>query len=492
MKKSVKKSMKKKVFLIIGIVVLVLLMAAVGVAYYFLPTSDVIARGVKINDINIGNMAYDEIESKVMPDFDTIKTDIVVDDVKMYTLTADDMILAKAYEDAIKRAKLVGKEGGIIKQVVDTATAFYYGNNIKVVADEGFSAKIEEILTELSKKASTIEPQDARIDFVNGEIVIEKEITGKAIDIEESKKLIEKDVLGFILAAKSAPEKIEIVAKLKNPEVTAKDLEKYTTVLGTFSTNLSGSSGRVSNITLSAKAIDGMVLHQGETFSFNNVVGPRTTARGYKMAPVISDGQSVPGIGGGICQTSTTLYNAVLYANLKVVERRPHTIPSSYVPSGRDATVSYGSTDFKFQNDRENDIILFTRVANGKITATIIGSGEKPNVEIVRSNIAAMSVTVSKVITNSDGTKTKVHVSNDAYSPAKKATPETKKPETPATPGQTPASPATTPAESNGGATTKPANGSSESPKPATTGTGGGASKPAGGEPSPFGGVTAD
>jgi len=495
MSKSTKKSMKKKVILIVSIVIFVLLAVAVGVSYYFLPTGEVVARGVKINEVNIGNMAYGDIAAKVMPDFESIKTDIVVDDVKMYTLTADDMMLEQAYEDAILRAKQVGKEGGIVKRVIDTATAFYYGKNIKIVADEGFSAKIEEILTDLSKKASTIEPQDARLDLVNGEIVIEKEITGKAIDIEESKKLIEKDVLGFVLAAKSAPEKIEIVAKLKNPEVTAKDLEKYTTLLGTFSTNLSGSSGRVANITLSAKTIDGTVLKPGDTFSFNKVVGPRTTERGYRIAPVISDGQSVPGIGGGICQTSTTLYNAVLYSNLKVVERRPHTIPSSYVPSGRDATVSYGSTDFKFQNDRDSDIMLFTRVANGKITATIVGSGEKPKVEIVRSNVAAMSVTVSKVITNSDGTKTTVHVSNDRYSPAKKPTDDKKKPETPAATGQIPAtgSPTTPQTENNG--TTKPTtgNGSNESAKPSDSGSGGsGAAKPSNSEPSPFGGVTAE
>jgi len=439
------KKKQKKIFIICVIVVLSFLVVMLGAAFYFMPKSNVIARGVKINGIDIGNLSYSSAKDKVFPKFGGRATDLVIDGDIVYTITENDLNLEKCYEEALDAAKKVGKDGEIIKKLSDTFFAMYYGKNITIKAAPGVDENIQSILIDVSKKTTAIEPENAEIDVIDGKPIIKKEVTGKTLDIEESRKIILEQVLTYALNSSNPkdpklPKEIVITAKISYPEITAKDLEKFEVVLGNFSTNLNGTANRVSNIRTSANSINGYLMKPGDTFSFNEVVGERTVARGYKTAPVISDGLSVPGIGGGICQTSTTLYNAVLYANLKVVSRKPHSLPSSYVPTGRDATVSWGSIDFKFENDRDSDIMLFMKVVDGKVIATILGSGDKQEVEIVRSGIGTIpfkvatknggsasgteiqkkgknghTVTVSKIITYPDGKKETVQVSRDIY-----------------------------------------------------------------------------
>ena len=144
--------------------------------------------------------------------------------------------------------------------------------------------------------------------------------------------------------------------------------------IATFSTKLSGSSeGRLTNIRISCEKLNGTVVSNGETFSFCETVGPSTAEEGYKEAPVIVNGEKVQGLGGGNCQISSTLYNAVLSVpNLTVVERHEHGREVHYVPEGKDAAVSYGSVDFKFKNETGNDIKLYFSTDNITLSATIV------------------------------------------------------------------------------------------------------------------------
>lgn len=144
--------------------------------------------------------------------------------------------------------------------------------------------------------------------------------------------------------------------------------------LATYSTKLGGSSeGRLTNIRISCEKLNGTVVSNGETFSFCEIVGPSTAEEGYKEAPVIVNGEKVQGLGGGNCQISSTLYNAVLSVpNLTVVERHEHGREVHYVPEGKDAAVSYGSVDFKFKNETGNDIKLYFSTDNITLSATIV------------------------------------------------------------------------------------------------------------------------
>ncbi len=148
--------------------------------------------------------------------------------------------------------------------------------------------------------------------------------------------------------------------------------EKYTTI-STFTTNTTANSKRNTNVRLASEAINGTVLQPGEEFSFNEVVGERTEAKGYQAAAAYSNGEVVQEIGGGVCQVSTTLYNAVIRSGLKTTVRRSHTYEPSYVTPGQDATVSYGGPDYKFINNSNTAIGIRASYSNQVCTVSIYG-----------------------------------------------------------------------------------------------------------------------
>ena len=159
--------------------------------------------------------------------------------------------------------------------------------------------------------------------------------------------------------------------------------EAFPDMLSNFSTKYDASNkNRTTNLILAAKKINGTVLMPGETFSYNKVVGERTIAAGYKEAPIYVNGRVEDGLGGGICQITTTLYNAVLYANLEVIERTNHQFIPSYANASRDATVVYGAIDFKFKNNREYPIKITCSVANGIANFKIFGLKSENDYEV--------------------------------------------------------------------------------------------------------------
>jgi vancomycin resistance protein YoaR len=158
------------------------------------------------------------------------------------------------------------------------------------------------------------------------------------------------------------------------PNLTTEEAEEFgiRQEIASFTTYFSpANQARVNNITQVARALDGVIVRPGETFSFNETVGPRTKAAGYDEAPVIRDGVLTPGVGGGICQVSTTLFNAAFFAGLPVVERHPHSFYIDHYPVGRDATVSYGSADLKFRNDSDQMLLIIVTATDRAVTASL-------------------------------------------------------------------------------------------------------------------------
>lgn len=186
------------------------------------------------------------------------------------------------------------------------------------------------------------------------------------ISIEEAKATIENKNF----------EEYTIPLKIISPNVTTNMIgtEAFPDLLSTYSTKYAASNrNRTTNLILAANKINGTVLMPGETFSYNKVVGARTIAAGYKEAPIYVSGEVVDGVGGGICQITTTLYNAAVYANLEIVQRTNHQFVPSYAPASRDATVVYGSIDFQFKNNRNYPIKLVCSVSGGIANFQIFG-----------------------------------------------------------------------------------------------------------------------
>ena len=232
---------------------------------------------------------------------------------------------------------------------------------------------IEKIYEEVHKEAKdayytqnpfSVYPSENGIDF--------------AISLEEATQMLEEE-----------KEEYTIPLKILYPKVTTNMIgtEAFPDLLSSFSTNYNArDTDRTTNLKLATNKINGTVLMPGETFSYNQVVGARTIAAGYKEAPIYVQGQVVDGLGGGICQITSTLYNAVLYANLEIVERSNHQFVPSYVTASRDATVVYGSIDFKFKNNRNYPIKLICSVANGVASFQIFGLKTDNEYEVVISS----------------------------------------------------------------------------------------------------------
>jgi vancomycin resistance protein YoaR len=151
---------------------------------------------------------------------------------------------------------------------------------------------------------------------------------------------------------------------------------------------------RSSNIKLAAKSIDATVLPPGAVFSFNEIVGQRTEERGFKEAGVYINGKVDTGICGGICQVSTTLYNAVLLADLLVIERNSHSLTVPYVPLSRDAAVSWGLQDFKFTNNTENHILINSKTTAGSITFEFYSTKSNKSVELISTTLSRINAPV--------------------------------------------------------------------------------------------------
>ncbi len=226
----------------------------------------------------------------------------------------------------------------------------------------------DEINPEIFCEQYNRNPKDAECTSDGGNITITPEIVGVKINASEATKIINEN--------RDNHESYIIPAVITYPDVTSAQLEAEFTdcVIGTYSTNYSTSSAnRKENIRLASEKINGRILNPGEVFSFNAEVGPRTSANGYKVAHVYSGSKVVDGIGGGICQVSSTLYNAVVFADLEIVYRTNHSMPVYYVPLGRDATVSYGTIDFKFKNNKESPIKIEAIADGTNFTINVYG-----------------------------------------------------------------------------------------------------------------------
>ena len=188
------------------------------------------------------------------------------------------------------------------------------------------------------------------------------------------KRLLKDDLLKLIDDNITKLEDIVIPVEDVMPIVTSNLLSRINGIIGEFSTSFKGSSkNRIENIKLSANAISNKLVLPGEEFSYNKATGPRTAESGYRAANVIIGGELTPDIGGGVCQTSTTLYNALLRADLTIVERHNHSIPVGYVPIGQDAAVAYGYLDLKFKNNFDFPVFIYSKVVGDRVYVYIYG-----------------------------------------------------------------------------------------------------------------------
>ena len=224
-------------------------------------------------------------------------------------------------------------------------------------------------------------PWNLTAQAIHDEVAAEMKNAGydpetKSITPERLGAEFDVDAAQKALDAAAPGETVEIPATIEYPRVTAEQLKGvlFRDVLGEARTKVGGTAARISNVKLSASSINGYVMNTGDVFSYNGVVGKRTAANGYQPAPAYVKGETVDEIGGGICQTSSTLYLACLRGNLEITERHAHRYIPAYIAAGMDATVSWGGPDYKFTNDTDYPIKIVTSYEGGYLTVKVLGT----------------------------------------------------------------------------------------------------------------------
>lgn len=335
-------------------------------------SQDTIYEGVSINGIALGGMTKEEAVSAVEAGLGLAEHTLTLSyEEKTYPvplLTGSD--LASVVEEAYQ----VGRSGTREENLATIEGLAASPVNFTVEA--GYSLPdMTEILAACSADINA-DPVNATVtgfDVDDTSFTFSDSQAGRTVDEEATRAAVQAAVDAGNLDAT-----VEIVVTEVEPELDADTLESKFERLATYTTTTTSNSNRNTNIRLCSEAISGAIVQPGEEFSINNLTGERTAAKGYKDAAVIKNGVYIDEPGGGVCQVSSTLFNAVVRAGLEITERHNHTIASSYVPLGEDAAIDYPAKDFQFKNVSDAPIYLVSTFEDRQLTVEVYG---KPVVE---------------------------------------------------------------------------------------------------------------
>lgn len=357
---------------------------------------DRMCRGVTVSGVSVGGLTKAEAADAIRSWAERRATTRI-------TLTALDTRWSGTLADfgarvewckALDRAFDLGRGGNVFRRMVCVLTPVGSGKRIRVgiTADD---AAVERTIGEIA--ASINRPhRDARIRIVDGRLEVRQDSWGIRLDAKKAASVVSRALVGNRLV-------VPLPIEPDKPEVTSEDAAGIDTLLARFTTSFNPQRrDRTHNLELAAGTIDGVILKPGQEFSYNAFVGPRLLDRGYREAPIFIKGKLEPGVGGGVCQVSSTLYNSALFAGLNIIERHPHSRTVPYVHAGRDATVAYGLQDFRFENSNPSSVAVLTNVTGSRLTVDIYGAAEdKKKIEIFTSRAKHVAAGTKTVIDKS-------------------------------------------------------------------------------------------
>ncbi len=390
---------------------------------------------IEVEGIRIGGMTIDEAEKTLEDAFGEISIDREITlncDKNQKTVDLIEFDLKSESKETVQKAFKVGRSGGIFKKTgklfslafkgetvplavsMDEklledvikelaadkeipAVSTYYeidGSTLTIVRGHGGrmidrkevreslrQAVLDSSIKELSFKIKEVPEEKADLDKLYEEIMApmknaEYSLKDGEVIIIPEKVGIKVDKESVKMALDANQPRYDLTVETEMPEVSSADLQEllFRDTMGTWSSNFATSTAeRASNVILTASRIDGVILMPGDEFSYDKTVGRRTVENGYREAGVYIGNKVESGIGGGICQTSSTLYSAALYANLEIVSRTSHSLPVSYMPPGQDATIAEGYIDLKLKNNTPYPIKISAKVEGRRLTCSILG-----------------------------------------------------------------------------------------------------------------------
>lgn len=365
--------MKKKISLTLLILV-VILAAAVGVAgwkYHSYAKLETIYPGVYIGGMDVGGMDVEQAEATVEDYVKEVSAKKIVlhveDGTESFPLSRTGLFCDGA--EAVKQAYQAGRSGNMFQRMKEIHE-ISKGKEIPL----HFQTEKKKLLNIVRKKGKSFvtEKKDAGITRKDDEFIITEGENGISIDFEENAKKLAEEIENFDWSRGELS--FDMDYQVDAPKHTAKELSRIQDKLGSFTTSYAGSSqGRCQNVENGARLINGTVLYPGETLSVHDVVAPFTYENGYRLAGSYENGKTVQSYGGGICQVSTTLYNAVLRAELEVIERQNHSMTVHYVALSEDAAIAGTEKDFKFKNNLDAPIYIEGKAGDSSISFSIYG-----------------------------------------------------------------------------------------------------------------------
>lgn len=345
-------------------IIIIIAFSTVGIAPVYKDKK--IHKNITIENISVGKLTKEEAVNILEKTYPLDNFNITYNN-ESWTIKPEDIELSFHIEERVDEALNYTRSKSIwnnIKRKGKLNINKPYNIKIKATYNE---VKLSKQLEKIYEKVN-VEAVDATFYVEpSGEIKRSESKEGRDVDISKLKD----DIYNMI--NKKKIKDINLPVLTLYPKTSTKQVKSINSILGQFSTSFNDSTSRGSNIHVAGESTSDVLLMPGETFSYNKKTGARNWVNGYQSAPIIVGGRVVNGEGGGVCQVSTTIYNAALLSGLTIDEVHNHSLPSRYAPRGRDATVSYGYTDLKFTNPYTHPVYIKNIVGNGAITSKIYG-----------------------------------------------------------------------------------------------------------------------
>ncbi|MBO6214288.1 MAG: VanW family protein [Lachnospiraceae bacterium] len=383
--------------------------AVIGGSFYYnaisteAASTQTIAQGVSIGGIDVGGMTSTEAYNAILSTLDQVSDEEITLKAgdKTLTITPKDMGYTISNPHITETALNYGNTGNLIQRYMDRqsiANGETKDFSLTYTAD---ASRIKSFL-EANREDLETEKQEYGLKREDGEFIITDGAEGIKLNIDKDASQIKAYFENEFNSGDNRT--IELETDVEELAANKDDLLAVKDVLGTFSTSVAGSTtDRSQNVRNGASKINGNVVYPGEVFSVDETLQPYTIENGYKEGAAYEDGKTVMSIGGGICQVSTTLYNAVIRAELEVVERSAHSMTVGYVKLSEDAAVSEGVKDFKFRNNLDKPVYIESYVSGSTLVANIYGEETRPSNREVIFESETTSQTDPTVILNPDG-----------------------------------------------------------------------------------------
>ena len=350
-----------------------------------------IAQGVLVDGLHVGGMSRTEAAAALQNQETASGGGLwltVQADGQTWVITPNELPLERNTQAVLETAYAVGRQGSR-ETVASSVTPFEYRyqhlyhtvtSPVRLYTTVTYSAEklwelVRIIETRINRDA--VDAQVATFDFSTRSFTFTEDRQGAKLDADDLYRKI-----ADALDRQQYTGTVSVSSQPLMPKVTRAELMNSFSRISTYTTATTSDANRNNNINLAAQAVTGTAVMPGETFSFNQATGQRTLEKGYLPAPAIAGGTTVDEIGGGVCQVSSTLFNAAAMADLTILSRSPHTWPSNYVEKGRDATVNWPNLDFTFRNDKETPVFIVAYYQQRQCTVEIYGASLGAGVSI--------------------------------------------------------------------------------------------------------------